>query len=144
MGLVVILRRAGLLFNPPYAAPEHRKALGKRPEGVAHRTWATVPRDRSRVGQRGPQSRGAEEQRGIGGRAFFGSFLCTSKESYPWVGGGASQIKTRRPKGAQELSPLTPALSRKGRGGLGTAALSGQLNQTGYASQYPAANIAQY
>ena len=80
------LRRMGLTFAvdvpTPYAAPEHRKALGIRPEGVAHRTWATVPRDRSRVGQRGSQSRGAEEQRGIGGSVSLDTFL-SRQESIP-------------------------------------------------------------
>ncbi len=74
--------------TPPSAAPEHRKALGMRPEGVAHRTWATVPRDRSRVGQRGSQSRGAEEECGIGGGLFFRLFLlAATKEMDPGRGG---------------------------------------------------------
>ncbi len=68
------------MYPPPYAAPEHRKALGKHPERVAHRTWATVPRDRSRVGQRGSQSRGAEGKSGIGGRFLLVTFLCANKE----------------------------------------------------------------
>ncbi len=100
----------------PYVAPEHRKALGMRPAGVAHRMWATVPRDRSRVGQRGSQSRGAEGERcqwqrerahrevrpglfaeqeaqrkgAASGARFFRPFLCAFKERDPGARGTES------------------------------------------------------
>lgn len=40
-------------FESPYGTPEHRKALGGRPEGVAHRDVRDWPsRHGGRVGQR--------------------------------------------------------------------------------------------
>ena len=63
--------------------------LWEKARGVAHRTWAAVPRDRSRVGQRGSQSRGAEEQRGIGGGLFFRSFLLAGQKK--WTRGAGTE-----------------------------------------------------
>ena len=52
-----LFRRGGwqewVFFETPYGAPEHRKALGERPEGVAHRDvrdWPT--RQDASLGQR--------------------------------------------------------------------------------------------
>ena len=71
---------------------------------VAHRTWATVPCDRSRVGQRGSQSRGAQEKRGIGGGLFLGYLLLagTKEGNLPRVS-HPKVLVLRRPKGASSL-----------------------------------------
>src|SRR3989344_3264140 len=73
-----------LFWDYPYGAPEPRKALGKRPEGVAHREvrdWPT--RQDASLGQRrDPKLRRRGSVRHPG-RAFFGFFLCTSKERNP-------------------------------------------------------------
>jgi len=64
-----------LMFIPPYGAPEHRKALGERPEGVARRDardWPTSQDDS--LGQRGvPKPRSVGEGRHPG-RISFGNF----------------------------------------------------------------------
>ncbi len=122
-----IVRRAGLTFNPlmprlstgrsrtsmSFAAfgllPSKR--LWEKARRVAHRTWATVPRDRSRVGQCGSQSRGAEEQRGIGAR-FFRPFLCVFKEMDPGARGTESPQEAfeegRRRRPTDTPSPIPP------------------------------------
>jgi hypothetical protein len=72
-------------FGSPYGAPEHRKALGERPEGVARRMRATGPRDRmSRRASAGAQSRGAQEKRAIRG----GLLMCRDAR-IPARAGGA-------------------------------------------------------
>ena len=75
--------------------------LWEKARRVAHRTWATAPRDRSRVGQRGFQSRGAEEQCGIGGGVFLGYLLLaeTKEGNLPRVSHPQVMILTR-PKSA--------------------------------------------
>jgi len=75
-------------FSLPYGAPEHRKALGQRSEGGAGRRPAPAPRDTEVAsGQRGPQSRGAQEQCAIRGGLSFGDFIFgrTKKSHLPWV-----------------------------------------------------------
>jgi hypothetical protein len=50
-----------VLTLTPYGAPSHRKALGKRPNGAQTGMSAPAPpREGSRVGARGSQSRGCE------------------------------------------------------------------------------------
>ncbi len=60
--------------------------------------WATVARDRSRVGQRGSQSRGAEGTSGTGGGLFFRLFLlAATKEIDPGSGGRSPRNSRHNP-----------------------------------------------
>ena len=69
----------GVFKKTPYGAPEPRKALGERPEGVAHRDvrdWPT--RQDASLGQRrDPKPRRRGEVRHPG-RAFFGFLYNTT------------------------------------------------------------------
>jgi hypothetical protein len=130
-GLGGHLAPCGVAVQSPYAAPEHRpllrihapaafgllpsKRLWEKARRVAHRRCATFPRDRSRVGTRGSQSRGAQEQRGIGGSAFDAQG-CTN--AWPAqgcaVGTGLSSISLREQrKVVQGAGAEPPAISCK-------------------------------
>jgi hypothetical protein len=86
-------RVLGLDVQPRMAPPSTEGGWGYAPQGS--RTGCARPGHEAgaSLDRRGPQPRGAEEKGAIRGRAFFGDFLCTSKESHPWVGGGAPQIQ---------------------------------------------------
>ena len=75
-------------FPTPYGAPEHRQALGVRPEGGAAGMSAPDPRGRmSRRGSTGTQSRGAEVSAPFGVSFLLVTLLWTSKEESPRVQG---------------------------------------------------------
>src|SRR5512147_2304767 len=91
--------RQPVFFFSPYGAPEPRKALGERPEGVAHREvrdWPT--RQEVSLGQRrDPKPR----RRGSGrhpGRAFFWFlfFARAKKRNLRWVSHPQVAVHHRR------------------------------------------------
>jgi len=81
------MARVGV-FKTPYGAPEPRKALGKRPEGVAHRDvrdWPT--RQDASLGQRrDPKLRRRGSVRRPGGLFFRGFLLAEQKKATQGAG----------------------------------------------------------
>ena len=83
-------------FQPPYGAPEHRKALGVRPAGVDNRRLATGPRGRDdALGQcREPKAAERRTVRHEGALSFgFFSLREQRKETRPRC--GEPQVNTR-------------------------------------------------
>ena len=84
MGAAHLRPSFGGVFKTPYGAPEPRKALGERPQGRRQGCLRLPRRDRmSRRGSAGPKAAEAMGSLRHPGRAFFGFFLCTSKERNP-------------------------------------------------------------
>src|SRR3990170_8771180 len=83
--------RCVVFLGSPYGAPAHRKALGKRPAGVADMDVRDqTPRQDVAWVRRGPQSRGCAGDFAPSGVSFLlVTLLWISKEEYPWVGGGS-------------------------------------------------------
>src|SRR3972149_3953185 len=94
------------VLGPPYGAPKHRKALGKRPAGVADMDVRDqTPRQEVAWVRRGPQSRGCAGGFAPSGVSFLlVTFLWTSKEKSPWVRGGSiPHSYKRRPQGGSTM-----------------------------------------
>jgi hypothetical protein len=73
------------IFEPPYGAPEHRKALGVRPEGIANRMLATGPRGKDgALGQRRePKTADARISASLGRPSLWLLSLGRARESNP-------------------------------------------------------------
>ena len=97
-------------FDAPPPMPRlSTERLWEKDRRVAHRRWATVPRDRSRVGQRGSQSCGAEGKSGIGGAFLSSIYLRAPKKWTPGRGGRSprkKQLQTRRRRHFWEITSL--------------------------------------
>ncbi len=83
-------------FPTPYAAPEHRKALGMRPEGVAHTKWATGSRDRmSRRACAGPKAAERKKSAASGGVLSLVAFFARAKKATHGSGAEHPRLKHR-------------------------------------------------
>ncbi len=83
-------------FPTPYATPEHRKALGMRPEGVAHTKWATGPRDRmSRQASAGPKAAERKKSAASGGVLSLVAFFARAKKATHGSGAEHPRLKHR-------------------------------------------------
>src|SRR3989338_9438056 len=104
----------GVFWVPVWRKPEHRKALGERPEGGADRMSAPDLRGRMpRKISAGPKARGAQGWVAPSGAAFLlVTFLWPHKEKSPAV--GQPPTSTRRPQGGSttqiKMPPLNPEL----------------------------------
>src|SRR3990170_6440465 len=96
----------GFLGVPVRRKPEHRRALGERPEGGADRMSAPDLRGRMpRKISAGPKARGAQGWVAPSGAAFLlVTFLRPRKEKSPAV--GQPPTSTRRLKGGSTLTVL--------------------------------------
>src|SRR4030067_1472069 len=99
-----------LSWVPVWRKPEHRKALGERPEGGADRMSAPDLRGRMpRKISAGPKARGAQGWVAPSGAAFLlVTFLWPRKEKSPAV--GQPPTSTRRPQGGSTRAASPAAL----------------------------------
>ncbi len=99
------------MFNTPYAAPEHRKALGGRPAGVAQDVGNCPPRQESRGTAWGPKAAERRKSAASGGVLSLVAFFARAKKATHGSGAEHPRLKQIAAEGGSTHARSAPYFS---------------------------------